>query len=303
MKILIVNDTSRISHMGCQAVMSAFRDLTKNHNVDFIPMNSFGLKWKGMWKGIGSEKDLVDGLSARVKEKILWSDIVIVNGEGSIHHNAHMGDLAALSLANKMGKKTWLVNTVFQKVDGFHETLNEIDKFIVRDRYSYDYAKTITDRVEEMPDIFWNHSMKISGGNQIYVTDYHCRPDVGAVLNKFREKYQSINLGSGWGRDWKQKVEIQINDAGLIITGRHHGVYLAAKLGVPFIAMGSNTYKVEGIIKSSGCNVPFCKTSEDVKFAMKKIDSYDFDGFTKFLNETYKYPELFETLEESWKKP
>ena len=295
MKILIINDTSISSQMGCQAVMSAFRDLTKGHNVRFLATASLlGIRWKGP----GSEKKILEQIPLGVRDEILWSDIVILNGEGSIHHNNHIADLAILSMANSLGKKTWMVNAVFERNDGFHKTLGKIDKFIVRERHSLDCARGITDRVKEMPDVFWNHDMSVRGGDRTYITCYHNarKKDVGLVLDELRKEYDYISLGGGWGIDWKERLVEKIDDAGLIITGRHHGVYLAAKLGIPFIAMGSNTHKVEGIIKSSGCDVPFCKTMAEVKESMDNIDSYDFEGFRKFMDDTYKYPELFESL-------
>jgi hypothetical protein len=41
-------------------------------------------------------------------------------------------------------------------------------------------------------------------------------------------------------------------DTQLIITGRFHGVCLCLKVGVPFLAVRSNTHKVEGLLEDAG---------------------------------------------------
>lgn len=38
----------------------------------------------------------------------------------------------------------------------------------------------------------------------------------------------------------------------VVVTGRFHGVCLCLKIGVPFLAIGSNTHKIEGMLQDAG---------------------------------------------------
>jgi hypothetical protein len=42
------------------------------------------------------------------------------------------------------------------------------------------------------------------------------------------------------------------NNTKLVISGRFHGVCLCLKVGVPFLAVRSNTYKIEGLVEDAG---------------------------------------------------
>jgi hypothetical protein len=55
------------------------------------------------------------------------------------------------------------------------------------------------------------------------------------------------------GPVWFQRL----SSADIIVTGRHHGVYLAVVAGLPFVALGSNTFKIEGLLKDLDMQLAF----------------------------------------------
>ena len=51
----------------------------------------------------------------------------------------------------------------------------------------------------------------------------------------------------------------------LYVTGRFHGVCLAAMIGVPFLALSSNSHKIEGILKDMDCSKLLIFSIDEVK--------------------------------------
>ena len=106
MKVAIYNDcfTENYKHFGCELVMETFKDQLKRVDCEFV-----GSVKKDM---IRNEKHV-----ASVLDK---ADLVIINGEGSFHHDRRNDIL-------EVGAK-WpsiLINTVFQD----NSTKGQLKKF------------------------------------------------------------------------------------------------------------------------------------------------------------------------------
>jgi polysaccharide pyruvyl transferase WcaK-like protein len=156
-----------------------------------------------------------------------------------------------------MGLPTHLVNAVLQSCDEHRDVLQRLTSCTVRDLASSAYLEQlgVPHRVafdaSLEADFLKRPSMDLTG--QIVVTDAHgSRPDVVKALRRVRKRLGSaatyyplndVNRAEQWRHtvaDWRQ--------ATAVITARHHGVCLAVMAGVPFVALGSNTWKVEGLL-------------------------------------------------------
>jgi polysaccharide pyruvyl transferase WcaK-like protein len=67
----------------------------------------------------------------------------------------------------------------------------------------------------------------------------------------FRGNFQADRYGCTVATVEKFLRQISANTK-FVITGRFHGVCFCLKVGVPFLAVRSNTYKVEGLLEDAG---------------------------------------------------
>src|SRR5262245_5298557 len=97
LKVYLFNDTSRSRHAGCKAVMRSLRaelaefaDVTATHTVGSTSVDATALA---------------------------LCDAVVVNGEGTIHHDSPRANflITMLAEAQAAGKRTALVNALYQQ--------------------------------------------------------------------------------------------------------------------------------------------------------------------------------------------
>ena len=72
MKAVILNDTSFDFHHGCSKVMENIVTLLNNRGIHVIGTNPVGVDWQ---------------INSSFLNNLAVADIVIVNGEGTIHHS------------------------------------------------------------------------------------------------------------------------------------------------------------------------------------------------------------------------
>ena len=97
-RVYLFNDTGRARHAGCRAVMrsinaelESFAQIVATHQVGSLELD---------------------------EEALQTCDAVVVNGEGSIHHDSPLANflLCALAKAQAAGKRTALINAVYQQL-------------------------------------------------------------------------------------------------------------------------------------------------------------------------------------------
>lgn len=287
MKIIIFNDTGNSCHAGCQAVSDAHARLLgiAGHHVLH---REFVLHHRHHWTG-SPETSIKSVLNDEdIMEKISSSDAVIVNGEGTIHHDQGQHLLAILGAAQTLRKPTVLVNAVFQDTSGFDNVLHSLEDFTVRETKSFQHAKDRGLRCR----LVWDSSL-VAGydsmplrdfENQTLITDWHSarNTDVGYNMLSYMAEnsdtsfflpLQTESAFSVW-----QKYSATMATARLVISGRHHANYFAAKAGVPFICLPSNTHKVEGFVDIVEEDIPiitnFGQLDEAIEYVMKNRDMF-----------------------------
>lgn len=268
LKAALFNDTGTTPHIGCLAVSSAHNRMLARAGVE-IAYRFFVGQLGAMWKG-GPEAT-IEHISRSFLHNVIASvDVVVVNGEGTIHHGAGQELLAILEYSQRLGKRTLLVNCVLQELPGWFDTLRRLDDLTCREprTQAYLHAHGVSARVVLDSIVEAGFTARADAGHfrgRIVVTDHHPTRDrdVGTALRALMESDGSIYLPlehAAHYREWPL-VLASLREARLVVTGRHHGVYLAALAGTPFIALGSNTWKVEGTLEmfqeATGHQFPF----------------------------------------------
>jgi hypothetical protein len=256
MKILLANDTGSVDHFGCLAVSDAHARLigraghTARHRIFVNQLSRFQAD---------NETDLMDAIERNpsILALIEETDAVIVNGEGTIHHGSGLPLLALLGVAQRHGKITGLVNAVFQDTPGFEKVLTRLDTLAVREPRSLAYLQSrgLSARLQPDSILFAGFQDAPPTLEGIVVTDSHwTRNDIGACLEGFAAEFggTQVALHSPNSRDNWQFLPARLANVDLLVTGRHHGVYLAIISGIPFVALPSNSHKIEGTIEMLG---------------------------------------------------
>lgn len=219
MKVVILNNSAVQPHFGCLMVMRAYRELLKERDVEVIGMQKRDASWQ-----LASNRRMLDK-----------ADLVLVNGEGSIHHDR-------CSSLLKVGLKypAVLMNCVFQEMSAYYgDYLKAFELVTVRESFSADYMETEHGhRPEIVPDLIFSNL-----GSMPRVPD--CRVDT--FLSD-----SVVSMGQFTLRARKSDYLKILNTYARACCGRFHTICLAAMLGIPFSAWRSNTWKNEAIMTDMG---------------------------------------------------
>ncbi|MBJ6751574.1 polysaccharide pyruvyl transferase family protein [Geomonas anaerohicana] len=258
-KVALFNDTGNFPHVGCLAVSQAHDKMLRKAGAE-ITHRHFVTELKDLWRGsVEASADAVR--TSAVSREMEEVDAVIVNGEGTIHHGAGLHLLALLKHAQLLKKRTFLVNCVIQDCIFYHDVMRDLDDLTVRDAHSLSYladagvpGRVVLDSILEAD---FKAEPTVDFKNKIVITDFHhSMIDVGAALKKLQDELQDeavyYPLEDKLRFDDWQHFVANLRTARLIVTGRHHGVYLSALAKRPFVALPSNTWKIEGTLSLFG---------------------------------------------------
>ena len=284
---MIANDTGRVPHLGCKAVSDAHARLLGRSGHQVVHRRFLEASPPN---GEHGHAELLQRLEADDRLSACLDDVdaVIVNGEGTLHHGAGVHLLALLALAQRRRKMTLLVNAVFQDTTGFDETLRRLDDFTVRDAHSLEHATARGFAARMVPDSYF--AARFTGPSRTFegdvVTDWHWqRGDVGAALQRYaREKSASfLRFVTPDAETLWASVPADLATARVVLTGRHHGVCAAVMAGRPFVAMPSNSFKIEGLLQALG---------------LGHLLATDFDGLLRARDWALSHADVFIALRE-----
>lgn len=293
MKVAFFNDTGNFPHIGCLAVSNAHNKLLEKLGAN-VHYRFFVNELHGLWTGNRLQ-------SAKLIEESFLNDVIdncdaiIVNGEGTIHHGAGMHLLTILAFAQKRGKPTYLINAVVQEVTEYLDTLQNLSDLTVRELHSSNYLSSLGINHRVVPDSIihaeFNVAQELALKKKLYYTDcHHLRTDVRRSLDEFSHAFHSTYFPlehKGAFTSWKNSVAA-LKDACLVVTGRFHAVYLCALARAPFIALPSNTWKIEGTLalfnQATGNSLAIFEkpqiTQADIEQALDNRELYlDFSEF------------------------
>ena len=222
--ILLLNDTSEY-HYGCKKVIESYEYTTSIKTKDW---------------------NTTDKINFKNYSK------VILNGEGTMHHNASaaMGFLNTLSIAQSFGCETQIHNTVWQSMsDDVANILKKCSDISVREILSQKELLKMGIKSRIVPD----RSMLAEVPYEKYD---HCSVYEGQYWGKEGKNKQSIypriNI---FKQEWNEIVN-RLRHCDLLLTGRHHEMYAAIKAKCRFIATEGSTWKNVGLAETVGAKLP-----------------------------------------------
>jgi hypothetical protein len=281
-KVYIVNDTS-CYHAGSSAVIAALRHklAVQGHTV-------------------------IHTTPRRVEPERTWiekCDALVVNGEGATQEEAKgWGNgratkiMESLRLAKDLGKKAYLVNSVWYRMDPrWGDVLRSLDGLWVREPIS---QREMENEQGVRPDVFLDLSYScpirpVAGsirfaGRDVIGTIYRRNMSKEGHFCRFNRCFWRMkHLGLGGTSenkarpaDWSYVVN-SLAHANVYATGQHHGVYAACRARVPFAFFKVYNHKIKGLFEWAGVDIPI---ATDVRGLMDGI------GWAK------AHPNVFERL-------
>ena len=319
-RVLLLNDTSSSSNPGCKAAVDAIRAAYGVHEGNERRLNSLPLGyWADEFKPLATRSSEViakqpgrfsrfsesaqttvsleqwERVSQRMAEEddvfqdvLALSDLVVINGEGSIHHNFPRA-LALLGLAlaaATRGKPVHLVNCSLQGMEkellqrvlpllGFvhvreGRSSKLLDELGISHERTVDLAASarMDERLPEdhVPRIGGSTSCLLSSG--VLVRKEALIEQITQIRGVGLEPFY-LSMGDG-GEDacagqacddlgvsfsraadipWRSLPDF-LRHFECAVSGRHHLNLFLASAGVPFVPLPSNTWKVESTLES-----------------------------------------------------
>lgn len=246
LRVRILGDHSKL-HCGCKAVIDSLEQAS----------------WARGWEVVKSYRPY---------------DILIVNGEGSMHDSrkTFIKKMSVLKKAIDKNIPAYLLNTVWQNNSNeFDDTLLKLTGITVREIKSQQdlknnhniFANVVIDasffiHIDEREKVIDFNGNPVK--TDFYFPDYKSWfPDKNIFDNI---KYFSIENVS-----WSTFV-LSLKTCSFLITGRHHAVYAACKARIPFVASDSNSHKITGLIASAGANIPVARNPHELHEIIPRID-------------------------------
>lgn len=272
MNVYLLNDTSR-GYSGSYAAMQSIVAEIESGGNKIIGRHICGSR-------------VIDG---SLLDK---SDLVLVNGEGTVHHQAPAANflMDCLRSAQKAKKRTFLINTVLhQKVPYYPDVFQNLTFLSVRESLSAEQARANGGRPIVLADSCVGY-LRLNKRKLVEINDIavgSVRSDSGyfGILNHL--KYPRVYVPHHSVAVFETLIGI-LRSCKLYITGQHHGIYGAALAEIPFLPIPSNSHKIEGILKwfqeETGKEIPICRSREDVdKYIPWALGNDVFQHFSAFL--------------------
>lgn len=237
-KVILLNDTRRnVGHIGCKLVMENLHYLCEKYNLEVIQ---------------SVQKDELD------RNKLEECDAVILNGEGTMHHDKlpAIEYCNYLNSAQRRDKKTFIVNSVWEKNERLNDMVKSVDRIYVRESFSeaeLNFAKIKSRVIPDLalykqPDFVERNVAPPATSGSCTFTD--------CVVSRYERLLKSLADKTGCKYLYMcPKLPtlslFDVESASLMITGRFHGMILALKYEVPFFCTPSNTHKIHGTLRDA----------------------------------------------------
>lgn len=275
-KFAILNDTTRDKgHIGCRLVIGNLSRLCGENNISLY------------------DKDCRENFNRTdYCDKLKNIDVVIINGEGTLHDNAGIVWFKKAEIAKDLGKRVYLVNAVWQNNSDTKKYLSLFDFVILRDELSFkEAANDGAKNAVWVPDLsFYSFNqvreIEISEKQNTLIIDstvkrlttqlikyaYRTESDIAFMYEKRQKhtsaklKYQLLNYLYN-KKFYLLKSAEQMAQYQSIISGRYHACCLAMMLGIPTLGIDSNTWKTQSMYHEAELDAYFIKDWQHNLFA------------------------------------
>ncbi|MCC5854440.1 MAG: polysaccharide pyruvyl transferase family protein [Idiomarina sp.] len=278
--VAIFNDTSPSLHFGCDLVMHQIRHFVEGIGGEII--------WT--WPVAEDWREYRATIAARQKP-----DLVIVNGEGSIHHSESRPRAQFLPMLSTFTREQWgvpvvlLNSTLYALRNQEIELIQKFNLCSVRDSQSQSYIKS-------------GHFTPVVTGDLTLTTDWHSDTNferyipglvtdsvIGDVKRSLLETAKRLNLRymnlthkgllpnqirseTNDLVDFQQLFDSNPGFSMLaylariqrVVTGRYHCVTLCLLARTPFVAVESNTPKISRLLTEVFGNSDRCISPENL---------------------------------------
>ncbi|KRE04781.1 hypothetical protein ASE61_07655 [Bosea sp. Root670] len=264
MRVLLVNDTSNNNHLGCEAISNALRLHLTGHAQTAI-------------RAIFNRElscDTRGNLSAISKDwlhlHLTWADLMIVNGEGTMHHDRARELAAAMELAIEMRKPFAVVNSILEDYPSLAPLLRQAEAVTLRDRKSLREAAAMNVDAVLCADAAiyanWTAPPEAPRTSGSAVTDWHDEAPAitGKVALSHIEKGAHLFpfIRPDASTYWRQAIA-ELAHREHIVCGRYHGCFFALLAGRPITVLPSNSGKMRQLLDDL-CILPEGLGEEDI---------------------------------------
>ncbi len=286
-KAVILNDTSFDSHHGCEIVMKNIIQLLKEINIETIDTNPVGMHWI-------KNKKFIQNMNK--------ADIVIVNGEGTLHHaSTRVKELVTIGkyIKEKLFIPVVLINATYQ--NNGQEIANYMkffDLIFVRESMSKNDLMQYHIESQVVPDLTFYSQFDILNKNETTIsgiTDnvyldlseklfklsleqkylylpaltnpklrnyqiksilkfikYHLYKNIKYILWHAGYKLDHYSIRTFYyTNNYKNYIQ-KIANLNFIIISKYHSLCFALKTFTPFLAIRSNSFKIESMLRDIG---------------------------------------------------
>lgn len=219
-------------------------------------------------------------------------DVLVVNGEGSMHHDSVTcrKKLCEIQSALESGKQVYVTNTVWQaNAPEAADILKQCDRVTVREVLS---AEELS-RHGVQCDVALDQSFFLPIDETASVADFSGEPVLTDFFSPDLGTFAKVTTQWTWAvpyvqmHEWSWSSLVRsLRSANVLLTGRHHAVYAACRARIPFLALKGNTHKIEGLIETSGVSIPVYDSYRDLlkAYRTKGWLKYDYDALFDWMH-------------------
>jgi hypothetical protein len=255
----VINDTTPGGHLGCALVMQRLVG---------------GLQSAGMQ--VTQRLPLAALTAATLDAALRECDLVVVNGEGTLHHEGRGALLLAKTIEYSASRHpVALVNSVWQETGRAERVVPLISLAFVRESRSAAALAKLGLAAEVAPDLLLSAPAvgrlsdivpvrgaitvfdHVSPAKAVFLSRWAGRNNAGFHPMAPRTGIRSLRTLAGYccfmvmagfpSRLRDDQLD-SVLAAEVVVTGRFHGACLAIAAGRPFAAMASNSHKIEGML-------------------------------------------------------
>jgi len=307
---VLLNDTSFNNHHGCNKVVTNINLFFSECNIKILYGNPLGTNWRA---------------NEHFMRNLRKAKVLIINGEGTIHHNRERGLLLleAIPIARKLGLKVFLINMTYQEnPKSYEKYLQQADLITVRESLSQKELQKANLKALLVPDFtFFHFSNPAQSGvtQKTLITD-SVHHELSQQLKKLTSELPDTEFFPIWVRNpnelfWsrfstkfiklpskmtlkrlfsnpKELISVyrmnsalyahtvekhkdfigKIKNSNAIICARFHSLCMAIQQQRKFIAIKSNTFKMESLIYDIGLSPKRVVKMDDIQHSIEIPD-------------------------------
>jgi hypothetical protein len=249
--VAVVNDTGGRGHYGCDLIMSEIRRHFSAYELREKWSHPVGVDWRLHVDEILGRKPV---------------DVIVLNGEGSIHHSAWHERARYLAGFGRFAKEElnvpcYLINATITEID--QEVASDLRHFsgiYVRDCGSRDELLQYGIGSTVVHDLTVGARLPLARRRAgVAIVDSvvkEAKKDLRRLAEKTGWPYDSMHQKNHqyrrrwefWRRPGFEQFARYLSSRKLVVTGRYHTATMCIATGTPFVAVESNTPKISWLL-------------------------------------------------------